>query len=458
MPNPRRQAFWNLVVLLAGTALGALNYLVLLPRALGAAAFGVVVVVGSLATIGQQFASLGMPYVVLRYFPALQSQDGRHRGFVLWVLAWAGVGYGLLVGVYVLARPWLLAAYAGQSALVNDYLGYTLPLAALLLALSLLETLLGSLMRTVFNGFVREVLLRLLTALGLLVVLQGWLSFKGFLLAYLIIHALAVGLLVLEVARSRGARLATWRGQLPPAEQRNMLRYGLLLLAAGGLHLVVLQHLDKAMLPGYVTLAEVGYYGIYGFLGLAVQLPAKAILRITRQLAVQAWHLEDWPTVKRLYQRSSLVQLALSSVLLLLLLVNRANLAPLLGQGPAFAAAFPVFIWLGISYWADAAAGLNFILLASSRHYRWDLYFTLFLAGLNMLLNLWLLPRLGILGAAISTAASFACINAAKCWVLWHWYRLQPLTLALGDAGARVGGAAHAGLRFGGWATASPGK
>lgn len=426
----QRQASQNLLVLYMGTALGALNYLVLFPRALGEVGFGVVVVLGSLATIGQQLASLGMPYVLLRYFPLLQKAGGGHQGLLRWVLGWSAAGVGLLLALFFLLRPWLASAYAHQSPLVNGYLPYALPLAALLVGMGLLEALLGSLLRTVFNGFVREVLLRLLTALALVGVVLGWLSFDGFLVLYLALHALAMCLMALELVSSKGIRLEPV--VIPKSQKKEMLRYGLFLLASGGMSLVVLQNLDKVMLPGYVSLTQVGYYGIYAFIGLAVQLPAKALLRITRQLVVPAWHAQNWPEVQRLYQRSSLVQFSIACLLFLGVWVNQDNLGAILGMDAAFVAAFPVFIWIGISYVADSAAGLNFILLSTSRHYRWDLYFTLILASSNILLNLLLIPRMGIFGAAISTSVSFMAVNAAKCWVLWRLYGQQPLTRAHG--------------------------
>lgn len=54
--------------------------------------------------------------------------------------------------------------------------------------------------------------------------------------------------------------------------------------------------------------------------------------------------------------------------------------------------------------------------------------------GLNVGLNLWLIPRYGIVGAGIAWAISLAVVNVSRAWLVWVTMRMLPLDRGLARA------------------------
>jgi O-antigen/teichoic acid export membrane protein len=93
----------------------------------------------------------------------------------------------------------------------------------------------------------------------------------------------------------------------------------------------------------------------------------------------------------------------------------------------------------------DGITGVNALIVITSPRYRYDLIFNVSLALLTVVLNWLLIPRLGMVGAAVAACVAQVSINVARTWFVWHSYRMQPFTwripLTLGIA-AVAGGAA----------------
>ena len=83
--------------------------------------------------------------------------------------------------------------------------------------------------------------------------------------------------------------------------------------------------------------------------------------------------------------------------------------------GPEFPAGWPVMAALAAGHLARALAGPAEALLSVSHRHAYLATITGVTVALNLALNLWLIPRMGILGAGIATAGAFVFQSA----VLW---------------------------------------
>ena len=76
----------------------------------------------------------------------------------------------------------------------------------------------------------------------------------------------------------------------------------------------------------------------------------------------------------------------------------------------------------------DMYFGLNAVIFSTSKKYRIDLFFTLFLILGVYLANLWLIPIFGMVGAAISTSAAYLLYNIFRGYYIYSAYDLNPYT------------------------------
>jgi O-antigen/teichoic acid export membrane protein len=99
-----------------------------------------------------------------------------------------------------------------------------------------------------------------------------------------------------------------------------------------------------------------------------------------------------------------------------------------------------VFLLIGLARIVEMATGLNNYMVYYSQYYRYSLLSLGVLAVANVCLNIWLIPRLGISGAALATLLSIAAYNAISLGLVWLKFGLFPFTVqtlkALGAAPA----------------------
>ncbi len=97
--------------------------------------------------------------------------------------------------------------------------------------------------------------------------------------------------------------------------------------------------------------------------------------------------------------------------------------------GPDFVTGKWVIFFIGLSSLLDMITGANGSILGTSKYYKVQTVFLLILGILLVITNLLLIPKLGIIGAAIGSAISLAILNSLRYLFLLYKYGLQPFNL-----------------------------
>jgi O-antigen/teichoic acid export membrane protein len=97
---------------------------------------------------------------------------------------------------------------------------------------------------------------------------------------------------------------------------------------------------------------------------------------------------------------------------LLLILFNSGDILRVLGS--AFAAGAVPLAILAVGYFCKCVAGMAGVLLVVGGRPRLEVYNGVFTAALNLTLNLLLIPRFGLIGAAASTASAFIVLSLLR--------------------------------------------
>src|SRR5205823_11764663 len=100
---------------------------------------------------------------------------------------------------------------------------------------------------------------------------------------------------------------------------------------------------------------------------------------------------------------------------------------------------------------ANAATGPTGVLLTMTGKQKWEIANTIVMVAFNFLLNLVLIPRMGILGAAIATAISIATINAIKLIQVYLLFGLQAYNLKYLKGFVAIAGAGLVAYLLRGW-------
>jgi O-antigen/teichoic acid export membrane protein len=200
---------------------------------------------------------------------------------------------------------------------------------------------------------------------------------------------------------------------------------------------VVLTHTDVVLLGLLSDTSDAGVYRV------AAQLAALASLPLGAMNIVFAPRISAAFAAGRIETLQAEVTHASRYVLLLTLPVVAATVfagSMLLGVfGAEFvSAALPLAI-LAVPQLLNAATGMAGYLLVMTHYERQAAVIFGLAAALNLVLNLLLIPRFGMTGAAVASALALITLNVGLAWGAWVWVRVlpTPLTWRTDRRGAR---------------------
>ena len=99
-------------------------------------------------------------------------------------------------------------------------------------------------------------------------------------------------------------------------------------------------------------------------------------------------------------------------------------------NGEIYAPGKWVVFYIGLSKLFDMATGVNQEIVGTSKYYKIDLLFYIFLAVIAVITNLIFIPKFGITGAAMASAISIFLFNTIRFFFLLYVFRIQPFSLS----------------------------
>ena len=383
---------------------------VLMARWLGAHDFGIYTFVWVVVNVSGTLATIGLSVSAVRFLNEYleHHQPGLARGFLRF-----GRLTALVMGTLVAAGGiWVLHAVPG----VIDP-DFRLPLAVGLLALpafALTDFHDGTgRARSWFSlAFLPPYILRpllLLTVVGLGVWVLGRRDATLAAVALVVATWMTAGVQYVLQERRFRRELAGVEPRLRPVD---WLRVSLPLLVLDGFTLMML-NLDVLLLKLFVEPSDLAVYFAAGRVISFVAFIHFAVTAVAMPRFATAYARRDIAEAGQLLRRFRLWTFAPSLLASAVFLALGPFILALFG--PRFPAGWPVMAALAVGHLARALAGPAEALLSVSNRHAYLATVTGVTAALNVALNLWLIPRFGILGAGIATAAAFVFQSA----VLW---------------------------------------
>jgi O-antigen/teichoic acid export membrane protein/Mrp family chromosome partitioning ATPase len=264
-------------------------------------------------------------------------------------------------------------------------------------------------------GLIFEPVARLLLAGALLLAGMG---LRGVMLALLVSNLGAALLAALALRRVMGPQTA------PPTYAPSRLFSFSAVSWSAGLASTALIWADILLLGLLGNSAQVGVYTVATRL---VQLATFVMLPINAAFAPRIADLDargHTESLRHTYQlaESWIVRLSLPGFVLLM--VFPADLLALFGRGFAIGAA--VTMILAVGKFVDAATGPCGLMLNMSGRPGLNVLDNLVGLVLNVVLNLLLIPRFGIVGSAVAWAVSLCLVNGARVVQVWMAMRMLP--------------------------------
>ena len=428
-----RQSLKGTIATFAGAAVGFVVTFFVLTRFLAPEEIGLIRVITEAATLIGSFALLGLQTSAIRYYPYFRTGDGRDKGFAKLAFLILLIGLSLFSLLFLLFREPLTVYFSGGETpkpggeLFGRYALLVLPMMGFLMFLTVEEVYASIHRRVAVPRLIREVLLRVLLGTGYVFFgLKILSSFPQLMTFYVLSHGLCalIGFLYLL-----GLTPNAWSSkiELPTEEiQKDFLTYSsLTLLSALGSNIAT--RLDLFMVSAGMGLDFGGIFSIIFLMVAVIEMPGRALLSISGPIVSEHIHNGDRNGLKSLYLSVSQQQLLVGSIIFLVIWNNIDLVFELIPNGDIYRQGKWVFLILGIGKLIDLSFSFGNSIIRYSKHYVWSLAYTFLVTLLSVWLNLLLIPRLGMEGAATATVLTFCLTYTFQQIVLWRTMKLSPL-------------------------------
>ncbi len=407
---------------------GLLGYLIriglqiLLSRVLGAHAYGLYMLGRSFLDVLSRFGLAGMQNAVVRFIAIFQGEgdQAQLRGTIFVALSLV-VSVSIIIGVGL----WFASDWLAISILNKPSFGYILRVFAVALPFYTTLTVLAACARgfrqmLYFNGMTNVV-----HPLGVLlcIAVAFWVGMRleGALYGFTIATAFAAVLMLYGIMRLFPTLWSLRQGFVNPGKP--FLTYAAKVLL-GNFTYIILNHTDRLMLGSMGGARDVGIYSISAFIGNKLSFFQTTLSSIFAPMIADLYHRGKHDELIRIFQMVS------KWTLLLTLPVFGACL--FLGDlilslfGSSFREGSPVLVILALSYLINVSVGpVGYMLMMTDRPGL--ALINSWLSGVvNIILNLWLIPRHGMMGAAIATGVTVAMVNVIRLVQVRWLYQCYP--------------------------------
>lgn len=423
----RRQALANSIFSYLGVIIGYINLILLFPTFFSAEQYGLINLMIGLSTIYSYLSAVGLITSITKYFPFFKTDDRLHNGFITLVFLIASFGFLATTLLYFVLRPVIIDAYAEKSSMFLDYYFIVIPLSFFTLVFSVFESLARATYRTSFATFIKEVGIRLLTTLSIILYIIHWLDFKSFVFSYIIIYALTALLLIGYVFLSREYKFSLNFNNIDRSKLKELLKFGGFVLISS-VTMIVTEKISILIIGSFVGLAVVGAYSMYFYIASVIYVPMRAMSRISVPIIAASFKEGDYQKIDDIYRRTSIVQLVIGILIYVGVIINRHNLFYFLKQ-QAYIENFGIFYFVGLAVLIDIMIGLNSEIITNSEKYKFDALFNFVLLIVAIVSNIIFIPLIGGVGAALATAISFFTFNYLKWRFILRNFNMQPLSI-----------------------------
>lgn len=421
----QRQGLKNSIVNYLGILIGGLSTLFIYP--LDWELYGEIQFSLSTAMLLSAFFSLGSHALVNKYFPYFQRTQT--RGFLSLLFIYSGINIvfvSALLFIFQAPLSSVLELGGFDIGKIDENLFIIFPLGILMVFIALLRAHSFNFGRIVYPDIISNFSLKIVVPLLILLSYFSLINynFTGWILVFY--YLLIVLALLLYIKSLNGLDFKS--GILKRVKLRKhaeILRY-MLYGAMNHLGNILVYKIDIVMIGLLLSTTKVGYYSIFLFLSVVIEIPTRAVFQITGPMVSRAFDDNRMDEIKKLYKSSSANLYVIGIVLFSLIWLNMNTFFTIMTNGEDLIIFKTVFLILALTKIIDMVTSINFSIISYSKHFRVNTLFIFILAILNVILNYVLIQSFDIVGAALSTGISMLIFNLLKTGFVAIKYKMHP--------------------------------
>jgi O-antigen/teichoic acid export membrane protein len=408
-----------------GILIGFITLNVLQPHILTAEQIGLTGILVSLSLLFAQFASLGFGGTA-RYFPYFRNAERKHHGYLFLYCMVSAVGMLFVIIFVYLFKNEIIKEKLQKSLLFERYFWYLIPLTLFTLFFNVFDLYARVLFNAISGRVLREFTKRLFILIAVMLIYFKLVNFNIYMVVWLLANVIPTFIIVAILIRDGHFFFKPDFKFLDKDLIRKLTSISFYFILSGSAGVLV-DNIDKYIIKDNLGLNATGVYTIAYYFATVISLPARSLYSIATTVVSESWKTNDTENIRVIYKKSCINQLITA---LFLLIIIWANVDSIFHYLPSdYASGKYVIFFVGLGYLIDSATGINSVIIAASKYFRYDLWFNLVLIAVSVITNLLLIPRYGITGTAIATALTFFIFNLIRYLFILKVFKMQPFTL-----------------------------
>ncbi|WEK19601.1 MAG: polysaccharide biosynthesis C-terminal domain-containing protein [Candidatus Pedobacter colombiensis] len=407
-----------------GILLGFFSSYLIQPHVLTPEQIGLISILTSFSILFAQVAVLGFN-ATARIFPYFRDSKNHNNGYLGLACLISITGFIVFCIAAYFLKDQIIQQKGSENNLFETYYWYLIPLTFFTMLFNILELYSRMLYDTIAGRVLKEFTQRIFLLAALLLLLFKSVDFETFMWIWLLCNIIPTGMIAFRLYKRNQLSFRLNFQFLDPSIRRQIIHlcfFGILT----GTSPYIIENIDKYMINEKFGLGDAGVYSLAFTFGTIISLPRRSLYSIAYTVIAEAWKNENIQEIKSVYKKSCITQLITTLFLFLLIWANIHNIYYTLP--PEYASGRYVIFFIGLGYLIDSATGVNGVILATSKFYKYDSFFNVALIGVVIAANLIFIPRYGITGAAIASAITLFIFNLSRYLFILVLFKMQPFT------------------------------
>jgi|JI10StandDraft_1071094.scaffolds.fasta_scaffold04139_10 O-antigen/teichoic acid export membrane protein len=424
-----RQSIYTTIISYAGAVIGYINLLYLFPKFLEPEQVGLLRTIQDAAILLAPFASFGLTQSIFRFYPQIVKDKATEAAFVSLITLLALSGFAVFFIAFKFFETPILYYFETNASQIIQYASVVLWLTLILLITALLEAYSRSLLKMIFPNLLREIVVRLILAILVILYFQGYLTYNQFIIGTVLGYLFCLLILVSYLSILKKVSFAYNFKAIQRDKIRSLVIYSSLSFA-GTAGMILIGKVDSMMVSGMLGLAANAVYTTAFYMATIIEFPKRAMSQVAMPLIARAFEKNDLADVKTIYQKTAVNQFIIGALLLIGVFINLDNIFSLMPKQEVYEVGKWVVIIVGIGKLVDMLFGPSSEIIVLSKYYAFNILLLTSLAAIVIVSNNILIPIYGINGAAIGSALALITFNTLKYFFIWYKLKMQPFNWA----------------------------
>ncbi|MFN8299358.1 MAG: polysaccharide biosynthesis C-terminal domain-containing protein [Chitinophagales bacterium] len=422
----QRQGIKNTISSYTGIILGFVSLIIIQPHFLKTEEIGLARVLFAFSTLVASFIPIGSTNMTIKYFPVFKNEKNGHNGFFGFMLLFPLIGFIISSVGLLVFKEFIIAQYRKESPLFIDYYNYIFSFSLFLAFGTIITTYLIALFKTTVPSYLNDIYTRVAYIALIFAYYFQYITFKQFIGLYIGIYAFQLLLLIWYLLREDKPSLTiNWKA-FRENNLKEMVSFGLL-LSLSSIAALGLKTLDSVLIGKFLPLSFVGIYAIASFIPTLIEAPLNALDRIVTAKVAHAVVDNNMHEVQDIFYKSVKYLSLIGALLFVGINCNITYLLQLVGKD--FQQGVTVVWIISIGSLINMMGGANTSIIFYSSKYWQGSLLLLSLVIITFISNMLLIPRLGINGAAASTALSSLLYTGIKLFLIHKRFKFQPYNI-----------------------------